>query len=250
VRGKFFIILILVLALAATGPAAAQSKRKPARKPKDALSQRVEKTRADLVKAAEDYKVTVEKLITLLERDVKEAADLVEKRKALYTEYIVSKREVEQAEEHLIAAQAKVAEERKKIGETDSLIAEVRAEEQLAKLPPPAIGSYSTTAALIRYNGATPWLLADAAKVQGFFVSRFGRVLPISAFGQTAVHNRLGFDHRNSIDVAVHPDSAEGQALLAYLRGAGIPFIAFRAAVPGSATGAHIHIGLPSRRIR
>jgi hypothetical protein len=30
------------------------------------------------------------------------------------------------------------------------------------------------------------------------------------------------------------------------LRRAGIPFIAFRSAVAGAATGAHIHIGQPS----
>ena len=60
----------------------------------------------------------------------------------------------------------------------------------------------------------------------------------------------MGFDHRHAIDVAVHPDSPEGQALIFYLRGEGIPFLAFRQAVPGSATGAHIHIGRPSHRLR
>ena len=34
-----------------------------------------------------------------------------------------------------------------------------------------------------------------------------------------------------------------------YLRANGIPFIAFHFAVPGKATGPHIHIGLPSHRI-
>jgi hypothetical protein len=58
----------------------------------------------------------------------------------------------------------------------------------------------------------------------------------------------LHFDHRNAIDVALHPDSKEGRSLLEYLRQAGIPFIAFRNAVPGAATGAHIHIGKPSPR--
>jgi hypothetical protein len=59
----------------------------------------------------------------------------------------------------------------------------------------------------------------------------------------------MGFNDRNSLDVAVHPDSAEGRALIAYLRGNGIPFLAFRSAVPGAATGAHIHIGYPSNRL-
>jgi len=106
-----------------------------------------------------------------------------------------------------------------------------------------------STAAMIRYNGPTHWALSDASKVETFFASKFRHALPISAFGQTAVHNQLGFDHRNAMDVAVNPDSTEGQALMTYLRSAGIPFIAFRHAVAGSATGAHVHIGLPSHRI-
>jgi hypothetical protein len=50
------------------------------------------------------------------------------------------------------------------------------------------------------------------------------------------------------MDVALHPDSKEGQSLLNYLRQVGIPFIAFKGAVPGAATGAHIHIGKVSPR--
>ncbi|HWO02110.1 MAG TPA: SH3 domain-containing protein [Blastocatellia bacterium] len=84
--------------------------------------------------------------------------------------------------------------------------------------------------------------------IKSFVSSKFGRTLPVSAFGQTRLHNHLGFDHRNGVDVALNPDSPEGQALLAKLRGFGIPYIAFRRAVPGVATGAHIHIGNPSPR--
>ena len=85
--------------------------------------------------------------------------------------------------------------------------------------------------------------------VRNFFASRFGRGAPISADGQTVLHSRMGFDHSNAVDIAVSPDSSEGQALMNHLRAMGIPFIAFRRAVPGSATGAHIHIGIPSPRV-
>jgi hypothetical protein len=129
------------------------------------------------------------------------------------------------------------------------LIAEATAAEQLAKLKPMPMGGYLTTATLIRYIGPTRWALSDVSSVESFFVGRFGHQLPISAMGQTTVHDRLGFDHHESVDVAVHPDSVEGQTLIAYLRNAGISFIAFRQAVAGSATGAHIHIGLPSHRL-
>ena len=84
--------------------------------------------------------------------------------------------------------------------------------------------------------------------IKSFFISKFGRTLPVSAFGQTRLHSRLGFDHRNGIDVALSPDSLEGRALLGKLRGFGVPFIAFRKAIPGVATGAHIHVGRPSPR--
>ena len=57
-------------------------------------------------------------------------------------------------------------------------------------------------------------------RVERFFAGRFGRSIPISAFGQSPAHDRIGFDHRNAVDVALHPDSQEGQALMGYLQGA------------------------------
>jgi hypothetical protein len=58
----------------------------------------------------------------------------------------------------------------------------------------------------------------------------------------------MGFDHSGRVDVALHPDTAEGAWLLEYLTAHRIPFYAFRQAVPGKATGAHIHIGPGSTR--
>jgi hypothetical protein len=58
----------------------------------------------------------------------------------------------------------------------------------------------------------------------------------------------MRLNHRDAMDVALHPDSVEGKSLIAYLRKAEIPFMAFRNGVPGSASGAHIHIGKPSLR--
>jgi hypothetical protein len=75
------------------------------------------------------------------------------------------------------------------------------------------------------------------------FEKHFGKPLPVSALGETAVHRALGFDHRGRVDVALHPDLPEGIWLREFLRENHIPFFAFRQAVPGRATGAHIHIG-------
>lgn len=219
---------------------------KKAQKAQPTLADRMRKARAELVAAANEYKASLEKLLALQNSDVKMASETVEKRKVLLEQSVISKRELEESQRELAAAQDKVNETKKQIGESDNLIAEARMEEQVEKL---GSGIYQTSAALIRYNGPATWVLTDAGKVQSFFAMRFNHALPISAFGQTPVHDHLGFDHHNSMDVAVTPDSAEGQALMSYLRGLGIPFIAFRQAVRGSATGAHIHIGYPSKRI-
>ena len=207
----------------------------------------------ELAEATTTLKAALEEEIILRERSLKTLAADVEKKKALLAEGIMSKSEVEKSEETLATARAELEARRQtvnqEITQADNLIAEVYALEQLAKTTSKRLGNYVSTAALIRYNGTSAWTLTNISKVEGFFATQFGRSLPISAFGQTATHDRLNFDHRNSVDVAIHPDSAEGQAVIGFLRNAGIPFLAFRQAVPGSATGAHIHIGYPSRRI-
>ena len=92
------------------------------------------------------------------------------------------------------------------------------------------------------------WSLAEAEKVEKFFLSKFKRPLPLTAFGQSDLHTRWGLDHRNGMDVGLHPDSAEGQALIEFLRAESIPFLVFRGPIPGVATGPHIHIGNRSSR--
>ena len=100
-----------------------------------------------------------------------------------------------------------------------------------------------------RYAGKGDFTATDFTKVQTAFSARFAKVIPISANGETAVHRSLGFDHRNRIDVAIYPDSAEGQWLRHYLIANRIPFFAFRGAIAHQATGAHIHMGPPSTRL-
>lgn len=94
----------------------------------------------------------------------------------------------------------------------------------------------------------TKWSLAEAAKVEKFFLSKFNRPLPLTAFGQSDLHTRWGLDHHNGMDVGLHPDSVEGRALIEFLRAESIPFLVFRGPVPGVATGPHIHIGNRSPR--
>ena len=111
--------------------------------------------------------------------------------------------------------------------------------------PPRASSAESETA----IQGEGKWHLADAGRVKDFFLMTFNRPLPLTAFGQSELHNRWGWDHRNGMDIGLHPDSVEGRALIAFLRSQSIPFMAFRGPIPGIATGPHIHVGNRSPRL-
>ena len=111
-------------------------------------------------------------------------------------------------------------------------------------------GEVVSTSTVIRYQGGmVEFAAGNVAGIETFFAGQFGRSLPVSALGQTPVHDRLGLDHRHALDVALHPDSDAGKALIAYLRRERIPFLAFKGPVPDASTGAHIHIGQVSPRL-
>ena len=165
----------------------------------------------------------------------------------LYSEGLIARIELEKAEQELTAAKTRVEEAQK--------AEELRKQaEQLAKANPvksllkPTLMPLNKTATVMR-STAGSWSLGNLGMVQQFFSKTFGRALPTSTIGQSATHNRMGWDHRHAVDVGLHPDSNEGRTLIAYLQNSGIPFIAFRGAIPGVSTGPHIHIGSPSHRL-
>lgn len=206
------------------------------------------RARNEVLQKMRETREGAEKLLALHETARQRSVEQYERRRELYYQGLIARNEMLQAEHLLAEAIMRVEEDRRWLAESDMALTELTMRDELLRLPRLSIGGYSETGSLIRFNGETPWGLPNAAKIEKFFLSTFGHTLPISALGQTATHERLHFDHRNAMDVALHPDSKEGQSLLAYLRQSGIPFIAFRNAVPGAATGAHIHIGKPSPR--
>jgi len=229
--------LAITLGLALVAPLAA-----PGASPSDARRE-LERARADVVTSSREYRASLDRLLPFREEAVRRAGAALETRRRLLESGAVARRDVEVAEAALRAAEAERDETRRDIADAERLVAEAIAAETL---PPPATGQTTATHALIQHDGPAAWSLARVSRVQRFFSERFGRALPISALGQTAVHDRLGFDHRNAVDVALHPDSLEGQALIAWLRREGVSFLAFRGPVSGEATGAHVHIGEPS----
>lgn len=207
------------------------------------MSDAASKSRSNLIEASKSYRESLEHLLELQKQEEERAAALVEKDHDLFTSGVISKKEVEQIEQKLSDAQNKIAVTQRQLESVDRMVAEVRAAEELAKNPG------NSSAMLVRYVGSSHWAMSDLDKIDAFFRLKFGRVLPVSALGQTETHSLLGFDHREAVDVAVHPDSPEGQALMNYLRSQKISFIAIRGPIPGSATGAHIHIGPASKRL-
>jgi hypothetical protein len=176
-------------------------------------------------------------------QDIEKLTTNTETLRQLYSEGLIARVELEKAEEELAAAKAqaeqiRVGEELKKASETA----------QAKLLVKPTLMPLNKTATVLR-STTGHWSIASLSAVQQFFSNTFGKPLPTSAIGQSATHNRLGWDHSNAVDVGLRPDSAEGRALIGYLQSAGIPFLAFRGAIPGVATGPHIHIGSPSHRL-
>jgi len=241
-------LLVVTLAIVTAAQAQAQARRSTA--PETARGNtRLEKAAADVIAATQSYRAALEKVLAIHERELARRNELAELRQDLYERGVLSRREFEEGQRAQLEAQKSVEDTRRAMSDADRMMSEARTAESLARLAPLARGGYEETPGLVRYNGTAAWsITGDLPRLQQFFLARFGRPLPISALGQTALHDRMGFDHRNALDVAVHPDSPEGRALMEHLRLAGIPFIAAWGAIPGSTSGAHIHVGQPSPR--
>lgn len=231
---------------------ALSAQRKRVKKPDPAPVTELAKLREEFIKATNDYKTSLGKLLAIYEGNVKRAEEKLELSKKLLAEGLVAKTQVDENERALAAEKEKVAATRHQMTQADEQIAavlvETAANEQIAKDIRLARQRLVRTAAFMRFTGAPGWSLGEAWKIQRFFSDTFNRQLPVAVFGQGAIHDRWRLDHRNAMDISLHPDSQEGRALLSYMQKNGIPYLAFRSAIPGTATGPHIHIGRPSNR--
>lgn len=249
IRAGLAIILAAGAGLSSVNTAAGQAKKSKSKQTKPVTE--LAKLQEEFIKATKEYKLSLGKLLTIHEREVTKAQERVTQSQELFAQGLISKNQLAETEASLAGAKDKVAETSRLIANADTQIAdtllEAQAEAQLARTPLRK-GSTLRTTSYIRYSGTGGWLLSEAWKVQRFFSDSFKRQLPVGVFGQGAIHDRWRLDHRNAMDISLHPDGPEGQALMNFLRANGIPFLAFRAAIPGTATGPHIHVGRPSHR--
>ncbi len=250
---KFFILFAASagLALFCSGTnLGAEAKKKASKagdlaRPKVVAAKQAEllATRMMLIDRKKHLRDQLKNSMTLQESRIRDQSAEYEEKKQLFEKNLITKNELENSERTLSNSRFERERIREWIAEDDRALS-------LAGEAAEADGSgFPRHTALVRYDGTANWSLSGVAKISRFFHQRFGRALPISAMGQSETHDRLGLDHRNAVDVALPPDSAEGRSLIAYLRQAGIPFIAFRGKIRSMSTGAHIHIGLPSHRV-
>ena len=244
------IVLCSLIALISAGnrdPRSTQAPRAKLEK-NDPADTQVASITADGLEKMNESRARDQKLLVSYEQEQSKLRAEVIKRRRLYQDGDASKAEVLEAERSLVSLLTRIHEMRRSIMESDIAMMEAKISDELQHMPVLGVNGFSETDALSRFNGGARWSLTEASKIEKFFSQNFGRNLPVTAFGQTATHKRMRFDHRDAMDVALHPDSVEGKALINHLRRSGIPFIAFRNAAAGSATGAHIHIGKPSLR--
>jgi hypothetical protein len=242
-------VCVMALTVCVAVPAQRRTKKKPpAPQPQSELA----KLREEYVKLTNEYKAGLEKLLPFYENNVKKAEEKLELSKKLFAEGLLPKAQVEESERALAAAKQQIAETNRAMTNADEQVAavlvETAANEEIAKNLRLAKQNLVRTSSFTRFTGAGGWNLGDAWKVQRFFSDTFNKQLPIAVFGQGPIHDRWRLDHRNAMDIQLHPDGPEGRALLEFLQKNGIPYLAFRSAIPGTATGPHIHIGRPSHR--
>jgi hypothetical protein len=201
-----------------------------------------------LVEIAKKHRASLQASVARREREARAAAESLDRNSTLYARGLITREELNAAAREAGHARVQLESTRQDVLRADALLAELEARRRLARLPALRPGQYEAGAEFVRFSGRQPFSLAHMRPLEQFFIARAGRRLPVSAMGQSDVHTRLGLDHRHAVDVAVHPDSEDGRLVMAWLRERGISFIAFRGALAGAATGAHIHVGAPSER--
>lgn len=232
----------------------AQSKRaKPQTNAKRATAtSELDQLRKQYIETTKEYKASLERLLDLYKASLKKAEARRDKSKELFRDGLISRTQFEESEQAVAYEQLKIAGVQQQMKGAESQIAEtlleMEGDKEIARLRLKPKGGLIQTTSFIRFTGAGSWAISQSDKLQTFFQQTFKRPLPIAVFGQGAIHNRWNLDHRNAMDVSLHPDGVEGQALIDFMRRNGIPFSAFRGAIPGVATGPHIHIGRPSHR--
>lgn len=187
-------------------------------------------------------------MVEAAERRVDRQGKIVDERRTLLDSGILAKSEFSAFQDELDSRKRvlNLAQNRLRLLEDlREMAAQEQRLERAARLNAPGLKDV-----MIRYDGNGQFDLSDLPTISREFQKQFHHALPISALGQTLMHQSMGLDHRNRVDVALNPDQIEGVWLRHLLEQLHVPYLAFRSAMAGAATAPHIHIGLGSTRLK
>src|SRR5215813_12853705 len=118
-----WLLLTLLVAMDASAQRKSKKKSAPA-EPKNELA----KLREEFVKATNDYKASLEKLLAIYEDNVKKAEEKVMVTKKLLAEGLIARAQVEESEHQLALEKQKVEDTRRQMTNADAQIAGVLVE--------------------------------------------------------------------------------------------------------------------------
>jgi hypothetical protein len=187
-------------------------------------------------------------MLSAAQRRVDREQQTLERRRQLLETGILSQSEFSSDQDELESRKQVLALVQARIQLMNELQQMAATEQRFERLSQDA--SAALKAVMIRYSGSAQFDISELSGISRSFEQHFHHALPVSAIGETALHRSMGLDHRNRVDVALSPDSAEGIWLRHLLEQLQVPYLAFRAALAGAATAPHIHIGLESTRLK
>jgi hypothetical protein len=193
----------------------------------------------------------VEQMLAAAQRRVDRQQAIVNEREKLLETGIIARSELKSFQDELESRQRVLELAKSRVQLINELAQMAEAEKRLEQAAAAQSGSGAALKnVMIRFGGNGLFSMGDLPTISTEFQKQFHSTLPVSAMGQTMLHQSLGLDHRNRVDIALNPDSKEGVWLRQLLEKLQIPYLAFRAAVAGAATAPHIHIGPESTRLR
>src|SRR4030095_10171602 len=118
-------LILMLMSVSALVNVQAQKRGAESRKPQPEVDS-LKGFREDFIKASEDYKASLQKLLEIYEGDVTKVNDRAAKWKELYTDGLISRIEYEATAGEITAAQVRVDDVRKQIAKAEITIAEAR----------------------------------------------------------------------------------------------------------------------------